>query len=255
MRNKPNSSRAAARATAFTLVEMLVVIAIIAILAAILLPSLASAKTSAKKRVAKMEMVSLAAAIQQYQEEYKRMPAPKAVEQCSDKPNAECWDFTFGTTSRRHGPVHPFPVWTYGENPPDYEASNEELLAILRGEKAAAVVAPDLAAVAKARNYKNIVFFEPKVAASDSAPGIGSDGVLRDPWGNPYIVSLDINQDGITLDGYYGYIRKTGSGLDPEVNRSVMVWSFGPDGQIEDKNKEGVTVTSGLNKDNILSWE
>jgi hypothetical protein len=112
-----------------------------------------------------------------------------------------------------------------------------------------------LRGVDRERNPRKTVFYDPKIATTEGGPGMGQDGVLRDPWGNPYIISLDMNDDDKTLDGYYGYVRKSGSGLDPEINVTVMVWSFGPDGKIEDRDKDGVTVNSGFNKDNILSWE
>jgi prepilin-type N-terminal cleavage/methylation domain-containing protein len=237
----------------FTLVEMLVVIAIIAILAAILVPTLGHAKSVAKRNVAKVEMLSLAAAIQQYETEYKRMPVPAEAQRCASE-NPGCHDFTFGTTLPDGSLINTAyaPIATYDS--PTFQCCNALLLAILRGEKAAPT--RELAEIARRRNPRGIVFFEARIAASDNAPGVGpTDGVLRDPWGNPYIISLDMDDDGKTLDGYYGYVRKSGSGLDPEINVTVMVWSFGPDGQIEDKDKDGVTVSSGLNKDNIVSWE
>src|SRR5436305_9035271 len=54
---------------AFTLIELLVVIAIIAILAGLLLPVLATVKTKAKIKTAKMDMANLAGAIHQYETE------------------------------------------------------------------------------------------------------------------------------------------------------------------------------------------
>jgi prepilin-type N-terminal cleavage/methylation domain-containing protein len=245
-------------ARAFTLVEMLVVIAIIAVLAGILLPTLARAKVVAKIRMAKMDVVNLAASIQQYETEYQRMPVTKEIEQCTeDGPlnPTQCQDFTYGTVRPDGTSIHPTSIVTYASdgNPKFFKASNAELIAILRGPKLA--MTPALAALALPRNPKNTVYFEPHLATSVTTTGLGPDGVWRDPWGNPYIISLDMNHDGKTLDGYYGYIRKNGSSLDPEINVPVMVWSFGPDGQIEPPDGANTTEKYGANKDNILSWE
>jgi hypothetical protein len=187
------------------------------------------------------------------------MPVTKEIERCTEKNAAgeepNCPDFTYGTIRANGSAIHQTKIVTYeSENNSDFfKASNAELVAILRGPKLA--MTPELATIALPRNPKNTVYFEPRVASSINAPGLGPDGVLRDPWGNPYIISLDVNRDGKTLDGYYGYIRKTGSGLDPEINVPVMVWSFGPDGQIEDRDSPNAAEKYGANKDNVLSWE
>ncbi len=60
---------------------------------------------------------------------------------------------------------------------------------------------------------------------------MGPDDVLRDPWGSPYIVTLDLNDDqkcyDATLDGMYQQEnpKPTGPLLVPN---EAMVWSFCP---------------------------
>ena len=34
-------------------------------------------------------------------------------------------------------------------------------------------------------------------------PGVGNDLVYRDPWGNPYIISMDLNYDDKCQDSFY----------------------------------------------------
>jgi hypothetical protein len=34
-------------------------------------------------------------------------------------------------------------------------------------------------------------------------PGVGTDLVYRDPWGNPYIITLDLNYDEKARDACY----------------------------------------------------
>jgi hypothetical protein len=102
-------------------------------------------------------------------------------------------------------------------------------------------------------------------------PGIGPDGVYRDPWGNPYIITLDANNDEKARDAFYrspivsanglnGLMLKRDGNGNPvqiggqdvyEANTSVMVWSAGPDKMIDPK----VAANQGANKDNVLSWK
>ena len=88
-------------------------------------------------------------------------------------------------------------------------------------------------------------------------PGVGSDLVYRDPWGNPYIISLDLDADDSTGDGVYSGLRKS-SKLAPVLPTKIFVWSFGPDGKADPKPATGISPTGkgiGANKDNILSWD
>src|SRR5207249_10122114 len=111
-------------------------------------------------------------------------------------------------------------------------------------------------------------YLNAKETSDAQAAGIGPQGVYRDPWGNPYIITIDLNGDGKCSDAFYklNSVSEIPSGGDKglnglfrsgnkipntfEANKPIMVWSFGPDGQINPGQKANV----GVNKDNILSW-
>jgi hypothetical protein len=107
----------------------------------------------------------------------------------------------------------------------------------------------------------------PKRPNDPARAGLGWDGVYRDPWGNPYIISLDLSYDRRCRDAFYRLASvsadASGRGInglsrgdtsDPdsfEANKPIMVWSFGPDGTAGDSQK----ANQGFNKDNVISWQ
>ena len=85
------------------------------------------------------------------------------------------------------------------------------------------------------RNARRIECLNERLAGDTNSPGIGPDFVFRDPWGSPYIITLDLNGDGKSDDCLY------------HIKGAVSVWSFGPD------RKASATkpTDADVNKDNI----
>jgi hypothetical protein len=123
-----------------------------------------------------------------------------------------------------------------------------------------------------ARNPRNLVTFHGKPASSNTLPGVGPDPdyVYRDPWANPYIITMDLNDDNKCTDLWYGTPQVSqgaagaglngliGSGSNPPVyqlNGPIMIWSFGPDKLADAPNAPNPKANGGVNKDNVLSWQ
>jgi len=253
MKTHPSSS--SRHAIGFTLIELLVVIAIIGTLAGLLLPALVNVKKQARIRLAKVDMVNLAGAIKQYEAEYSRLPVSRDAMDCS-KPAAGQPDFTYGTVLPDNTLVSPqYEPWgrieSYGAPPPTYKNCNAELIAILQSTNL--VSSNSLVGFSGTFNPRQIRFFDPKRSLSEISHGLDPNGVFRDPWGNPYIVTLDLDDNDLCVDGFYGDLRKSAS-LVAGIKGSTAIWSFGPDGRVK-RRQDGGTLKGEENKDNIVTWE
>jgi hypothetical protein len=84
-----------------------------------------------------------------------------------------------------------------------------------------------------------------KRAANNNSQGLGPDMNFRDPWGNYFNITFDLNYDNQVNDPVYGLIPG-----------SVLVWSAGPDGKFESPAVPSPAAAESLqvNKDNIKHW-
>jgi hypothetical protein len=149
-----------------------------------------------------------------------------------------------------------------------YQAANSDVMAILLNIAVYPGTTTPTSNPSSLKNPQQLSFLNLKSAPDTVSAGLGPDLVYRDPWGNPYIISLDANYDGKVMDSFYcrqSVSQQSGTaGYNGLVNSSsltgasdqfgysgqVMIWSLGPNGTADPTQKANATVNSG----HITSW-
>jgi general secretion pathway protein G len=274
--------------TGFTLIELLVVISIIALLAAMLLPVLGKVKQRAQVKKSQMEAGGIAQAIHTYEADYSKFPVSSAAMNAASAVPAQQMgpeDYTYGTAGVICvGPSDPVKPMGSGFKTPtgtcaittagNYQTNNSEVMAVLLDvEHWPNSPAVPTVNMGHGKNPSKTRYLNANMSGNTTSPGIGTDGIYRDMWGNPYIITIDVNYDDKARDAFYrlpavstdlsdsttpkrglnGLIPKVigGNNVVYEANAPVMVWSAGPDRMIDPT--KGATVNP--NRDNILSWK
>ena len=248
-------------------------IAIIGILASMLMPALAKSKIKAQVQRARIEMTTIIQAVNGYQAAYSRLPVSSNVLQ--DK-GAASDDFTYGTynvpTTKNH--ITDKATGTFASilsQGYTYQANNSEVVAILMDKETVPYNGMATVNAGHVKNPQKTSFLNPAVVSDQVSPGVGSDLVYRDPWGNPYLISFDINNDEVTRDAFYRKAKVSqASAATPTVgfnglvspggdnfqfSGQVMVWSAGPDKMVNSAPSVLGKGNLGANADNVLSWK
>ena len=217
----------AARISIYGFVSFLLLLAI--------LPRLSGSHPYPNRNISRIEMSALVQAIESYHAAYGHMPVSAAVQQA-----ANSGSFTYGAIIPNSKSPSPIGTLLGGQ-----VVLNSEVIAVLMdftnypGNPRQATINTN-----PCLNPQQTKFLNANLVSETSSSGIGPDLVYRDPWGTPYVITINLSETNQCRDAFYGR-----PGL-PASTR-VMVWSAGPDKKIN------TSVLRGLaeNKDNVISWQ
>jgi type II secretory pathway pseudopilin PulG len=261
----------------FTLVEVILMIALLGILVTLFFPVAGPVSRPAPRRKAQLEEMQIAQAIHSYHADQGRFPvSTNAMNTVAGSGQ----DFTFGTYGLQRGLKTPdgtydVRVLDAAGKPLSYQANNSEVMAVLL-DLEFWPNAPTVPTINKGHvlNPQKTRYLNASRSDNISSPGIGQDGVYRDPWGQPYIITIDLNGDGKARDAIYREPSISADKSDPntpkrglngliptvvggrtfyEANSPVMVWSAGADKMVDPG--PGSSAIQGVNRDNVLSWK
>jgi hypothetical protein len=131
--------------------------------------------------------------IQQYDSAYSRFPVSSAAQQAAAGTN----DFTYGGYFNTPG-TPTFVGNSY------YPTNNSEVIAILMDITNYPNTGLPTANANHQKNPQQTSFLSAKMGDANNTNGVvGPDLVYRDPWGDPYVISMDLNYDEQCNDAFY----------------------------------------------------
>ncbi len=208
---------------AFTLIELLVVIAIIIILAGLLFPAFSGVQEQARRTQAKNDLTQIVTAVNAYYTEYGKYPIDTTVKGTGDA---------------------------------TYSADNNALFDVLRSMTGTTP--------GNVLNPRAIVFINPPPAKDQTNPKSGirtSTGIWFDPWGSAYNVAIDGNYNNIVRGPSYTdflattYTTATDGSGDVGVGTGVIAWSLGADQRLGNNGDNRYRNASGVQSDDVISWQ
>ena len=254
----PRFARNSVARCGFTLIELLVVFAIISLLAAMILAAISAGKTRTKIAMTRTQLGRIDLALTGYQSLYGQLPVSS---QAKTAAIANGGSFTYGGTYQ-DAAGNPLLIGT-----PGYAANNSEVMSVLLDVESFAGT-PTIN-VGHIKNQKGEKFLRDVLVSARDPGGVGDDGVFRDYFGSPYVISLNLDEGGRCADALYRRqsVSQTtvgsATGFDGLMNATAnpnsdsfssagrfMIWSVGPD----KKADPGTKANAGVNKDNIIGW-
>jgi prepilin-type N-terminal cleavage/methylation domain-containing protein len=220
----------------FTLIELLVVITIIAVLFGLLFPAFQGIQERAKKTQAKSDLAQIVTSVTAYYTDYGKYPIADIKQGCDTlcgNPNGTYDNALIFNTLR-------------AISDSDWNANN-------------------------ALNPKQVVYFQGTQAQDTTHPKAGFAGInttsannstvkkggLMDPWGNEYLLTVDGDYDGWSMDfipysdvTYASQRTSACAGTFSAVSVNVLAVSWGKDGQQGNKGNGKYSRS-----DDVLSWQ
>jgi len=207
----------------------------IVFLVSLLIPASPHVGRAARLAKAKIEMSALVQSIESYHAVYGHMPVSPAVLHA-----AQSGSFTYGALIP--SPKLPSPIGTLVGG---QVVLNSELIAVhmdltnYPGNPGQATINTN-----HWLNPQQTMFLNPHQVADTLSPGVGADLVYRDPWGTPYVITINLSETNQCQDAFYGRPALP-------ATTQVMVWSAGPDKQIN----TSAPRDQAENQDNVVSWQ